>query len=53
MLARIQGKGAEWDAAVTQAQEEYRGRGNESPHDHTPGYVKRINELYREKVGEA
>jgi hypothetical protein len=52
MTARIQGKGAQWDAAVTQAQEEYREQGSEQPHDQTPGFVKRINELYREKLTE-
>jgi hypothetical protein len=52
MTARIQGRGAEWDAAVTQAQDEYREQGNENLNDQTPGYIKRINELYREKLRE-
>jgi hypothetical protein len=50
MTARIQGKGAEWDEAATQARDEYREQGYETPDDQTPGYVKRIHELYRENV---
>ena len=52
MMARIQGKEAEWDAAVTQARDEYREQGNEDPNDQTPGYVKRINQLYQARLRE-
>jgi hypothetical protein len=51
MTAQIQGKAEKWDAAVKEAREEYRVRGTENPNDQTPGYVDRINELYREKLG--
>jgi hypothetical protein len=51
MTAQIRGKAEKWDAAVKEAREEYRGRGTENPNDQTPGYVDRINELYREKLG--
>jgi hypothetical protein len=51
MTAKVQGKAEKWDAAVKQAQEEYKNKGTENPNDQTPGYVDRINELYREKLG--
>jgi hypothetical protein len=52
MTAQIQGKAEKWDAAVKQTKEEYREKGIKNPNDQTPGYVDRINELYREKLGE-
>jgi hypothetical protein len=52
MTAQIRGRAERWDAAVKEAGEEYRERGTENPNDQTPGYVDRINELYREKLGE-
>ena len=51
MTAQLQGKAEKWDAAVKQAREEYREKGIENPNDQTPGYVDRINELYRENLG--
>ena len=50
MTAQVRGKAEKWDAAVKEAREEYRARGMENPNDQTPGYVDRINELYREKL---
>jgi hypothetical protein len=52
MTAQVRGKAEKWDAAVKQAREEYQKRGTENPNDQTPGYVDRINEVYREKLGE-
>jgi hypothetical protein len=52
MTAQIRGKAEKWDAAVKEAREEYRSKGTENPNDQTPGYVDRINELYREKLRE-
>jgi hypothetical protein len=51
MTAQVQGKAEKWDAAVKQAREEYQKQGTENPNDQTPGYVDRINEIYREKLG--
>jgi hypothetical protein len=50
MVAQVRGKAEQWDAAVRQAREEYKKQGTANPSDHTPGYVDRINELYREKL---
>jgi hypothetical protein len=52
MSAQILGKVDAWDAAVKQAREEYRSQGTENPNDQTKGYVDRINEVYRENLGE-
>jgi hypothetical protein len=52
MAAQVQGKAEKWDAAVRQAREEYQKQGTENPNDQTPGYIERINEIYREKLGE-
>ncbi|MDR0390084.1 MAG: hypothetical protein LBH73_08435 [Spirochaetaceae bacterium] len=52
MTAQVRGKAEKWDAAVKQAREEYRKQVTKDPNDQTPGYVDRINELYREKLGE-
>jgi hypothetical protein len=52
MIAQVEGKGRQWDAAVDQALKEYQEKGTKNPNDQTPGYVERINELYREKLGE-
>jgi hypothetical protein len=52
MTAQVRGKAEKWDAAIEQAREEYRKQGIENPNDQTPGYIDRINELYREKLGE-
>jgi hypothetical protein len=41
-----------WDKAVKQAREEYREKGMENPNDQTKGYVDRINEIYRDTLGE-
>jgi hypothetical protein len=51
MTAQVRGKAKTWDAAIEQAREEYRKQGTENPNDQTPGYIDRINELYREKLG--
>jgi len=51
MAAQLEGKAEKWDAAVKQAREEYKDKGTENPNDQTPGYVDRINELYKEKLG--
>ena len=50
MTAKVQGRAEKWDAAVKQAREEYQRQGTENPNDQTPGYVDRINGLYREKL---
>jgi hypothetical protein len=47
MVAHIQNKGQLWDKAVIKAREEFKAKGINSPNDQTPGYVDRINELYR------
>ena len=52
MTAQIRGKAEKWDIAVNQVKDEFREKGIENPHDQTPGYVDRINEIYREKLGE-
>jgi hypothetical protein len=52
MTAQVRGKAEKWDAAVKQAREESKAKGSENPNDQTPGYVDRINELYREKLEE-
>jgi hypothetical protein len=52
MAAQTRGNVEKWDAATEQAREEYREKGIENPNDQTPGYADRINELYREKLGE-
>ncbi|MDR0388589.1 MAG: hypothetical protein LBH73_00785 [Spirochaetaceae bacterium] len=52
MTAQVRGKAGKWDAAIEQAREEYRKQGTENPNDQTPGYIDRINELYRKKLGE-
>jgi hypothetical protein len=38
---------------VEQARGEYQKQGIENPNDRTPGYIARINELYRKKLEEA
>jgi hypothetical protein len=50
MTAQVRGKAEKWDAAVKQAREEYRKKDIENPNDQTPGYIDRINELYRENL---
>ncbi len=52
IIAQIQGKTDKWDEAVNQAKEEYSEKGIENPNDQTQGYVDRINEIYRTKLGE-
>ncbi|MDR1230043.1 MAG: hypothetical protein LBK61_01440 [Spirochaetaceae bacterium] len=52
MAAQTRGNVEKWDAAVEQARKEYQAKGTENPNDQTPGYADRINELYREKLGE-
>ena len=52
MTAQVRGKAEKWDAAVKQARGEYQKQGTENPNDQTPGYVERINEIYRKKLGE-
>jgi replicative DNA helicase Mcm len=52
MTAQVRGKAEKWDAAIMQARGEYQKQGTENPNDQTPGYIARINELYREKLGE-
>jgi hypothetical protein len=51
MTAQVRGKTEKWDAAIKQAREEYQRKGTENPNDQTHGYIDRINELYREKLG--
>jgi len=53
MAAQIQGKAEKWDEAVKEVREEYREKGTENPNDQTAGYVDRINEIYRKKLGES
>ena len=48
MSAKMRGNAEKWDAAVKRAREEYQENGIKNPNDLTPGYVDRINELYRE-----
>ena len=43
--AQLNGKGKEWNEAVIKAQEEYKARGIENPHDGTKGYKDRIREI--------
>jgi len=52
ITAQIRGRAEKWGEAVNQAREEWRDRGTENPNDQTPGYLDRINELYREKLGD-
>jgi hypothetical protein len=52
MTAQVRGKAGKWDAAVKEAREEYQKKGIENPSDQAPGYIARINELYREKLSE-
>lgn len=46
--AQLNGKEKEWNEAVIKAQEEYKARGIENPHDGTKGYKDRIREIYKE-----
>lgn len=46
--AQLNGKEKEWNEAVIKAQEEYKARGIENPHDGTKGYKERIREIYKE-----
>jgi len=46
--AQLNGKEKEWNEAVIKAQEEYKARGIENPHDGTKGYNERIREIYKE-----
>jgi len=50
MTAHIQNKGQLWDKAVMRAREEFNEKGNKYPNDKTPGYIDRINEIYREET---
>jgi hypothetical protein len=52
MGAKIRGKIEAWDKAVKKARDEYRDNGIDNPNDQTKGYTDRINELFREKLGE-
>ncbi|MDR1837614.1 MAG: hypothetical protein LBQ89_08155 [Treponema sp.] len=52
ITAQIRGKAGIWDIAVNQAREEFKEKGIENPHDQTPGYVDRINEIYRKNLVE-
>ncbi|WP_255805635.1 hypothetical protein [Treponema putidum] len=45
---QLNGKEKEWNEAVIKAQEEYKARGIENPHDGTKGYKDRIREIYKE-----
>ncbi|MGF7108236.1 hypothetical protein [Treponema pedis] len=45
--AQLNGKGKKWNEAVIKAQEEYKARGIENPHDGTKGYKDRIREIYK------
>jgi hypothetical protein len=47
--ARIEGQVERWNRAVHQVYTEYTTKGIKHPDDQTPGYVDRINELYRRK----
>ena len=51
MTAQIRGRAGEWDAAVSQAREEWREKGIENPDDQTAGYAGRISDLYRARLG--
>ncbi len=44
---QLNGKEKEWNEAVIKAQEEYKARGIENPHDGTKGYKDRIREIYK------
>ncbi|WP_255822511.1 hypothetical protein [Treponema putidum] len=45
---QLNGKEKEWNEAIIKAQEEYKARGIENPHDGTKGYKDRIREIYKE-----
>lgn len=45
--AQLNGKEKEWNEAVIKAQEEYKARGIENPHDGTKGYKERVREIYK------
>ncbi|MDR0567723.1 MAG: hypothetical protein LBG87_00755, partial [Spirochaetaceae bacterium] len=47
MLAKHDGKSAEWDKAAAQVREEYKAKGVGNPQDQTKGYTERINEVDR------
>jgi hypothetical protein len=53
MIAELRGKAAVWDSVVEQAREEWRKKGIENPNDRTPGYIDRINDLYKDLNSEA
>jgi hypothetical protein len=46
LVAETQHKAAQWNAALEQAEQEWKGKGITNPNDTTPGYTERINELY-------
>jgi hypothetical protein len=52
-MAKLAGKQRAWGKAVEQARAEFVAQGIANPDDSTPGYLDRINEIYRGIIGEA
>jgi len=52
ITAQIRGNAEIWNNAVNIVKAEYQKNGVNNPNDQTPGYVDRINELYKEKIGD-
>lgn len=46
-MAKLKGRQRAWGEAVFKAEAEFKAKGIEKPNDTTPGYLERINELYR------
>jgi len=46
LVAHTKNQSELFDRAVTQAKTEYQNKGIKSPNDQTPGFIKRINDIY-------
>ena len=49
-MAKLARQRKAWGKAVEQAEKEFNTRGIKKPGDETPGYLERINEIYRENI---
>lgn len=47
VMAKLSRQSKAWGKAVEQAEKEFNARGIKKPDDETPGYLERINEIYR------
>jgi hypothetical protein len=50
IIAHVQNKTQLWDKSVSMARAEYKEKGIENPTDQTPGYLDRINEIYKNET---